>query len=210
MSQRYALTKKIEALDLVDKLDGDMRAAREQLDIPLATLANWRAQEDELRRAYNQRRRRQRDRLFVDLQLEMLNRGQNLLDMMSDDKLAKAPVNQLASALGSLVSHALKLADVIEESQEEKELVIRHEYYTDGELRDAPPWPANRARARREVHGGGLRPALGQDNPGQNGHAGAGDARSHTSLVAGADIHDGQPGLARPETSRQAHIAFED
>ena len=210
MSRRYALKKKIEALDLTDNLDGDMRAAGDQLDVPLTTLANWRAQEDELRRAYNQRRRRQRDRLFVDLQLEMLNRGQSALDMMSDEKLAKAPLNQLASALGSLVSHALKLADVIEETQEENELVIRHEYYTDGELRDAPPWPAYGEGAGGALHDSGLRAPLGQDNAGQNGHVGAGAGKAPTSLVAGADFHDGEPGLARPEASHQAHIAFAD
>lgn len=210
MTRRYSLDAKIEALNLIDRLDGNIAAASDGLEISMNSLAKWRAQESTLRKAYDQRRQRERARLFSDLQLEMLERGKAIVSQLDDQRLEKAPLNQLATALSSLVGSALKLSDVIEEFHEDRELVIRHEYFYDGQVQDAPPWADRGDGEPRAFQGGRLREALGQDHSGQNGHPGSSILAGHARLVADADSIDGEPGLAGFEGSRYAHSTGEN
>lgn len=204
MSRRYSLRSKIEALNEIDEHDGDLARVSEFLEVPEATLRNWRGAEDDLRRQFRKKQRRQRDRLALNLQVEMLERGKLILARLDAETLSKAPLNQLATALGSLVGNALKLEEVIEDIEEEEEQVIRFEYYYDGEVQDAPPWSGASAGRPRAVQGGRLREALGQDRAGQNGAAGDGNHGAEARLVAGANSADGEPGMARLESDRSA------
>lgn len=198
MDCRNVLDKKIDALDQIDRMDGDIAAISDALRIPENDLRDWLRDEEELRRQHGLRRQRQVDRLAVDLQHDMLTRAQAILKQLEGDKVTKAPLNQLASAAGSLVSYALKLADAIEEIDEtqEKDRVVQFVYGSPGAVHDAPPWADSREAASRAIQSGGLRPALGQDRAGQNGHSGARDLARAADLVAGADAADGEPGLA--------------
>ena len=200
MSRRYSLKTKINALNEIEEHDGDVARVAEFMEIPARTLGRWLRDERDLRRRYRKKRYRQRERLTIDLQFEMLERSKSILARMDEDRLAKAPLNQLATALGSLVSHALKLEEVIEDIDDEEEQVIRFEYYYDGEVQDAPPWSGASEGRARAVQGGGLRQALGQDRAGQNGAAGDGNHTAEARLVAGADCDDGEPGMARSES----------
>lgn len=192
----YPLDTKIEVLNEIDRQDGNFAEVGKAFQIAFTTLKKWRAQESELRRQYKQRQARERDRLLVDMQMDMIKRGKDALAQIDKKMLEGAPLNQLTSAISSLMSQALKLSDVIEEIHDEKELVIRHEYFIDGELRDAPPWAASREEALATVYGGGLREALGQDDAGQNGAAGSCHIVEPPHLVAGADLRNDGPGLA--------------
>lgn len=198
MDCRSTLDKQIEALDQIDQLDGDVAAVSDALRIPERDLREWLRVEDKLRRQHGLRRQRQVDRLAVELQRDMLSRAQSILRRIDDDKLDKAPLNQLASAAGSLVSYALKLADAIEEIDEtqEKGRVVQFVYGSPASPQPAPPWAESREEAWRAIQGGGLREALGQDRAGQNGHSGTRDLGAEADLVAGADAADGEPGLA--------------
>ncbi len=198
MEHRNALDKQIEALDQIDRMDGDVAAVSDARRVPEAELREWLRDEDRLRRAYGLRRQREVDRLAVELQHEMLKRAQNILKQLEGEKLTKAPLNQLASAAGSLVSYALKLAEAIEaiDEDEAQEQVIRFEYSSDGAPAAAPHWADSYEEAWRALQGGGLRPALGQDRAGQNGHSGARDSGAASGVVAGADALDGEPDLA--------------
>lgn len=202
MMRRYALNSKIDALNQIDLYDGDIALVSKLLAIPARTLHSWLQKEEELRRRHRARQKRQRDRLAADLQLEMLERGKLILSRLDEERLDKAPLNQLATSLSSLIAQALKLEEVIEEFDEESERVIRHEYFYDGSVQDAPPWSGASSGSPRALQGGRLRTALGQDRIGQNGAAGGGDALEQADLVAGADLHDGEPGLARSEDER--------
>ena len=202
MTRRYSLSTKINALNEVDEHDGDVARVSEFLEIPTRTLQGWLGVEDDLRRRYRQKQKRQRERLTLDLQFEMLERGKAVLARMDAEALSKAPLNQLATALGSLVNHALKLEEAVEEIDEGEEQVIRHEYYYDGRVQDAPPWAEESDEAPGALQGGGLRAALGQDRAGQNGANGIGDQAGETLLVAGANGDYGEPGLARSEGER--------
>ena len=203
MTRRYSLNSKIDALNQIDHFDGDVALVSNAAAIPSRTLQNWLRQEDDLRRRYRQRQIRQRERLKVNLQLEMLERGKSILAQMDDETLEKAPLNQLAAALSSLVSQALKLEEVIGDIDEAEERVIRHEFFYDGQVQDAPPWAGASAGSPRAVQGGRLREALGQNGAGQNDAAASGIGGAETGLVAGADLLDGEPGLARLEDKRQ-------
>lgn len=201
MSRRYSLKTKISALNDIEEHDGDVARVAEFLEIPARTLGRWLHEEDELRSRHRKKRSRQRERLTIDLQFEMLERSKSILARMDEDRLAKAPLNQLATALGSLVSQALKLEEVIEDiDDEEEEQVVRFEFYYDGEVQDAPPWAGAGVGTPRAVQGGRLREALGQNRAGQNGASAANGLGQEARLVVGADGDDGEPGLARSES----------
>ncbi len=204
MTRKYSLDTKIDALNQIDRHDGDVALVSDLLEIPERTLRGWQGLEGELRNRHRKRQGRQRDRLAVALQLEMLERGQAILRRMDEETLAKAPLNQLASALGALVSHALKLEEAIEEIDEQEEKVIRFEYFYDGAVQAAPPWAGASEGFDRSLQSSGLWEALGQDGAGQDDIAAAGAGGEATRLVAGADPADGEPGLARFESEREA------
>ncbi len=199
MSRRYSLETRIDALNQIDQHDGDAALVGDVLEIPVATLRSWLAKESDLRSAYEARRQRQYERLKRDLQSDMLLRGKDILAQLDAERLAKAPLNQLTAALGSLVTHALKMEEATQPRAEDDERVIRVEYYYDGQVQDAPPWAGASDGRPRAVQSGGLRTPLGQDRAGQNGAAAAGAATGAARMVAGAHHHDGQPGMARPE-----------
>ena len=204
MTRKYSLDTKIEALNQIDRHDGDVALVSDLLEIPERTLRGWQGHEGELRNRHRKRQRRQRDRLAVALQLEMLERSQAILRRMDEETLAKAPLNQLASALGALVSHALKLEEAIEELDEPEEKVIRFEYFYDGAVQAAPPWAGASEGFDRSLQSSGLWEALGQDGAGQDDIAAAGAGGEAARLVVGADPADGEPGLARLESEREA------
>ena len=202
MSRRYSLKTKINALNEIDEHDGDVARVAEFLEIPARTLQRWLHNEDDLRRRYRLKRQRQRDRLTLDLQFEMLERGKTILARLDAETLSKAPLNQLATALGSLVNHALKLEEAVEDLDEGEEKVVRFEFYYDGQVQDAPPWSGASAGTPRAVQSGRLREALGKDRAGQNGASAEYGVGQETRLVAGANGDDGGPGLARLESER--------
>lgn len=203
MTRRYSLITKINALNEIDEHDGDLARVGELLEIPKRTLHRWLVDEADLRRSYRERQKRQRDRLTLDLQCEMLERGKSILARMDADSLSNAPLNQLATALGSLVNHSLKLDEVIEETDEAEEKVIRHEFYYDGQVQDSPPWAEDSDEASGALQGGRLRAALGQDRVGQNGASAQFGKGQETRLVAGPDLPDGGADLEGSEEQRE-------
>ena len=203
MKRRYSLNAKINALNQIDQLDGDLAFVSRQLGIPAKTLEKWRAREPELRHCYQERQWRYLDRLRFDLHAQMLERVAAILERMDDSAIAKAPLNQLNDALASLLSHIRKFEESEQDLETPHETIKRAEFYYDGQVQDAPPWAGASAGQPRAVQGGRLRPPLGQDRIGQNGASGRGSLVAETDLVAGADLHDGQPGLARLESQRQ-------
>ena len=91
MSRRYSLLTKINALNEIDEHDGDLARVSEFLEIPPRTLQRWLRDEKDLRRAYRTKLRRQRDRVTLDLQSDMLARSQSILARLDAETLAKAP-----------------------------------------------------------------------------------------------------------------------
>ena len=198
MANRYHLDLKIKMLNEIDKNDGEVTGVSSDSKIPVRTLRGWLRDERDLRRKYRARQQRRAQRLAEDMLLRMLDRGEAILERMDDRRLDKAPLNQLASALGALVANALKLEEVMDDGDAEEEKVIRFEHVYDGALHETPPWAGASEGFDRSLQGSGVWEALGEDGVGQADDTGGG-AESETLLVAGADAADGEPGLARFE-----------
>ena len=195
MANRYHLDEKIKALNAIDRNDGEVKRISKDSNIPERTLRDWLRDEKNLRRQYRKRRQRHAQRLAEDLLLDMLERGQEILARMDIEKLEKAPLSQLTSALGALIANAMKLEEVMDEGDAGEEKVIRFEHYYDGAVQEAPPWAGASEGFDRSLQGSGVWEALGEDGVGQADDTGGG-AGGETLLVAGADAADGEPGLA--------------
>ena len=204
MANRYHLDLKIKALNEIASNDGDVSLVSRNSKIPARTLRDWLRDERELRRQYQARRRREAQRRVDDLQLAMLERVEKILSRMNDETLDKAPLNQLASALGALVGNALKLEEVRDDGVAEEDRVIRFEHYYDGAVQETPPWAGASEGFDRSLQGSGVWEALGEDGVGQADDTGGG-AEAEALLVAGADAADGEPGLARFESEYAAN-----
>jgi len=212
MARRYTLDTKVDALNQLDLQDGDLLMTSDTLAIPVSTLRDWRKKEDDLRDAYNAKQRRHLRRLKADLQTDMLERGLAIVERMDDETLDNAPLNQLTSALGSLVNHALKLEEVIDETdeQEDKEQVYRIEYYTDGRLTNAPPWAEDSDESSSEIQSGRLRETLGQDRSGQDTVNRERDERQEAWVVARPDVSNVESGLAGFEEESEERNWYHD
>lgn len=195
----YSLETKIRALNQLEQCDGDAAAVSAALNIREGTVRRWRRSEEELRRRHSVKQAKALKRVKVDLLTKMLERGQELLALMDAEALEKAPLNQLASALNVLVTHALKIEETIGGIDDEREKVVRFEYYYDDEVQDAPPWTGASEGRPRAVQGSLLREALGEDGVGEVSAGGAGADGGDSRLVAGADASDGEPSVARLE-----------
>jgi len=83
-------------------------------------------------------------------------------------KVEAAPLNQVSSALSTVLDELRQLESPHDANQEQ---VIRWEFVYDGAVRDAPPWAANGYGAPGPFPGAGVRSALGQDRTGQGSDA---------------------------------------
>lgn len=201
MARRYTLDTKIDALNQLDQLDGDILLGSETLKIPVGTLRDWLRHEDDLRRSHRDKQERHLSRLKAELQTTMLEKGLDIVARMDDETLDKAPLNQLATALGALVNHALKLEEDIDDNheQEEKEHIVRFEYYYEGEVHDAPPWARDRNESSGTFQDSSVRETLGE-NTSSEAHRTNGDLRARSAwLVVDPNSSDGDSGMAGME-----------
>ena len=198
MKRRYTLDAKINALNQLDCLDGDLALASRQLNIPAKTLEKWRAKELDLRRDYRERSNRRLDRLTFELRLKALDRCAHLLDQMNQKTLEKASLNQLNSAFNTLLNQALRLKEVTEEIEDQQK-TIRFEHLYDGQTQEAPPWARTGDEEPRPLQSRGLRTPLGENGTGADGHPDRGHHPGQTLLVDHPDLPDGRSSLARLE-----------
>lgn len=210
MARRYTIETKIHALNQLDQYDGDMLRISKELTIPVSTLTTWRTKEADIRRNYRQKNQQQVTHLKSELQVQMFDMSQNILKYMDDDTLSKAPLNQLASAIGSLVNHALKLEEAIEETDEQEEKIVRFEYFYDGKVQDAPPWAGASEGLPRKVQGSCVRETLGEDGAGQDSTIGERDSKSDAWVVASTNLPDVQSPLDGIEDEYQERDWYHD
>ena len=121
MATRYRRADKINALNLIDSLDGDRTAASAQLNIPAKTLQKWTAAEDELRANFSDYQKRHFDRLLPELHLTMLERAVAVVKHLNDAKLAEASASQLAYTLNILANHIVRLQEIANAASPEPE-----------------------------------------------------------------------------------------
>ena len=208
MPKRYRLDTKIEALDLLDQLDGDLQRVKSRLNIPVKTLQKWTAAEEQLRTRFLGQQDRRFDRLLSDLHLKLLERALAILDHLDDDTLADASATQLAYALNTEVSHAVRLEEIAYQidqaaATQNQNDSIRLEFVRHGGDQPRPSWAIGNPSAPRPLQSSGLRTPLGQNRTRQDRNPPPRPAAQSSLLVAGAHQTDDEPNLARPEEQPQ-------
>jgi transposase-like protein len=203
MSRRYTPEEKAEALDVLASCEGDAAQASRRTGIPAQTLRRW--------VKAHQEQRPDRLRSHLERAHERLAEDALRLSKAINDQIEGAPLNQLATALGAVVDRFLKLDEQIAKmvADNQGEQVIRVEYkYPDGTLHDRPYWARNNPEYTSPFQSGRVREALREDGDRQAGHRTNGLSGGDL-LVAGADLSDGQPGLARLEDDAGGFAAFD-
>lgn len=196
MARRYSTEDKRAALTQLDS-GADMQSVSAQFGVRPATLRLWQQQNAEARES----------RLRAEicrLEERLIENTHKLLDGM-DGMIENAPLNQRATALGIFIDRYLKLDEHLahtqneNEAQDETDGTIRIEYrYPDGSIHRAPPWAGDDSGYDGPISRGGLWPSVRQNGDGQNPDSRTRPAR-RTGVVAGTDLRDGEPSVARFE-----------
>ncbi|MEO1167026.1 MAG: hypothetical protein AAFV98_24815 [Chloroflexota bacterium] len=133
-------------------------------------------------------------------QKKMADKIIKLVDALTDDKIDKSPLNQIASALGVVTDRFLRIHDAKQIEDTPNDHPIRIEYYdaTTGKVGDAPPWTTTNPDDGQPLHGGFLRTTVRQNGTGETHRDGTGIS-GNDGLVARTHISDGESRLARPE-----------
>ena len=203
MTGKYTPEEKSNALDVIAFCDGDLTEARKRTGIPVRTLRRWVSAHRE--------QRPDRLRARIERAHEQLAEDTLRLAKAIASQIEGAPLNQLATALGAVVDRYLKLDEQLVHMKLENkgEQVIRVEYqYPDGSLHARPHWARNNPEYTSPFQSSRVREALREDRDRQTGHHANGLYGSDL-LVVGADLPDGQSGLARFEDDPAGLAAFD-
>lgn len=196
---QYSLDDKIRALDALWDADGNISATARATGYPKGALRRWRDHESDLRRAYVMRLQTASTRKMLNAQHQMAEKALQLIGAMTGKTIHDAPLNQLTSALGTLVDRYLKLQEMTV-YDEQLEQVVRFEFrHPDGSLQSSPYWATDDRGTSSAVQSRGLRSALGQDRTGEDYINGESLPSWSGDVVAGTDLRDGDAGLARFE-----------
>lgn len=196
MGRHYTQEERDAALRAVDT-HGSLSAASRATGIAAPTLKRWRDARDRQQATSTQA---QIDAARAQLATDTLKLARAI-----EGAINGAPLNQLSTALGTVVDRLLKLEEYAAGyAQAGKEQVIRVEYkYPDNSIHDAPPWAGGDPGVEGSVPGGGVRTPVRQDGGRQADHHGAG-AKGQDDLVAESDVSNGKHRLARPEVYPRA------
>ena len=183
-------TKQQKQAALTALITDTVKQVSEETGIAPATLRRWRRKHKATRK---QRHAAKQERLHETLG----NNAIQIVDTMQD-KIADAPLNQLATALNAVVDRYLKLDEKLAEQEaQNEEKVVRFEYIMpDGEVYDAPPWTMDDFHVPNPLSSGGLREAVWEDGDSQTDHRGESLSDGDDLLVAGPDVPNGRGSLA--------------
>jgi hypothetical protein len=204
----YTLEQKIEALKRLDE-QGDLAAVSREKKISVETLRQWRREAEAIRAEQRRRHQASTELTMSKVSEKLAETSLKIVEaMQKPDVIDKAPLNQLAAALGVLVDRYMKLAG---ETTEHGEQVVRIEYvYPNGTIADAPPWAGSNPEVERPLPGGGVRQALRQDRTGENAPDRQRHPARHANVVARAHVSDGEPGLAGFEDDDGERLRYDD
>ena len=143
MPATYTLDLKIEALNLLDRHDGDFRLVKERLQVPLKTLRGWRSSEQELRSRFNDRQWRYFSNIKLELLTDMLESSRNVMKKIKSGDHEGSTISQLAYLLITLLNHSIQLErnfeDIALEAQSETEETDGMRYVYEDDLLAFPP-----------------------------------------------------------------------
>ena len=173
MPATYTLDNKIEALNLLDRHDGDFRQVQSILKIPLKLLRDWRANQVKLRHKHEDRQYSYFVTIKLELMTDMWETSRDIMKKIKSGNHEGSSLSKLAYVLSTLLHHANKLEDNFEDTtppqQNEAEQPNRIRYVFEEEGQDAPPpWPAAAPQMPVQPQSGGVRAALQQIGVGAN------------------------------------------
>ena len=188
----YTEEDKRAALDLLHRNGGDTKATSAETGIRVPTLKKW---------AQSQRAQ-QMERLHENVQDLHLQLARNALHLAQaiDGAIDGAPLNQLATALGTVIDRFLKIEEHLSQLDDQtSEQVIRVEYKDpDGSIHNTPLWARGDPDQPTAIQGRGVRQALWQDGDWEDDRR-AGSPEREGLLVARPDLSNGDASLARSE-----------
>ncbi len=191
MARIYTLHEKIAALDHI--ADEGLTATSRRLKIPLTHLRHWQKDVLLLRRQMADEQKERAALCIAQAQMAMAEASLRLVSALDEERIAKAPLNQIASALGVVVDRYLKLAGDTEPAEQ----VIRFEYVTpDGVTAPAPPWADDDSEIDGAVSRRGVWAAFRQDGTGEAGTDRQSVRAWRSDLVARPHIPHGESGVA--------------
>lgn len=192
----YTLAQKIDALDMLAECE-TLTEAAEKTGINASTLSAWRSHERDLRREHNQRLSAIARRKMLQAQHQLAERTADILAAMDEQRISKAPLNQLSSALGVLIDRYLKLQETVTED-DNGEQTFRFEFvYPDGTVHDAPPWTTLDSGEDGTFYSRDLWAAIWKNRVSQGIVDGQSLPSWYEDMVASADVSDGGASMAR-------------
>ena len=142
MQAAYTLDTRIEALNLLNRLDGDFQRVKERLKIPLKTLRGWRSSEREIRRRFEDREYRHFASIKLELLRDMLETSRDIMKIIKSGEHKGVTLSQLAYTLSTLLNQAHRLEESFEDlppdAQLETEQPNRMRFIYEDDLPDAP------------------------------------------------------------------------
>ena len=207
MQASYTLDTKIEALNLLDRHDGDFQLVRSLLEIPLKTLRGWRVDQDKLRRRFEDRQYRHFANIKLELLKDMFETSRDIMKKIKSGDHEGSTASQLVYALSTLLNQANQLEDSFEDlppdPQNPEELPNRIEIVYDHQAQDAPPKATELPQQPRPPQSLGLRAALERIGIGTNQHPESPPPGALTLLMDRPHLQNREAKVARSGKKRK-------
>ena len=189
--------KKMETIWLLR--DHTLADASKKSKVSISTIQKW---QDDYEQIHDDFHRYLDDESVHKLMLaqnNIANKITLLLESMTEEKVASAPLNQLSSALGVLIDRFLRIQDA-KDIEKDTDNTFRVEYHdaTTGNVSHAPPWAEDDSTEGETLHNSFMWQTLRENGTGEAGHTGNGRTGDE-GLVARTHLSDGESGLARFE-----------
>lgn len=196
-NKTFTNQEKLQALQALETRSYEEVA--QEWGVSVGSLRNWMRRRDKLREAYLAELREKSAEKMALVQNQLAEKALDVLAAMDEDRIARAPLNQLSSALGTLIEKFLKLQEEPQQS-EAAEQVVRFEFrHPDGSLRETPYWAASSGAESGAVQGAGLRQTLRQNGASQDDAARERGLSWDENVVARSYVSDGESGVAGRE-----------
>ncbi|MGB7342428.1 MAG: hypothetical protein WBC91_26255 [Phototrophicaceae bacterium] len=168
--------------------------------IPTRTIRKWQLNYEQIKAEYEKYMHDEGIHKLMIAQNRMADKIDDLVNAITHEKIEKAPLNQITSALGVVVDRFIRIHDAKEVEETPHDHTFRIEYYdaTTGKVSATPSWAEDHRLDESDVHSSFLWQTLWENRTSEAGHHGNGISRED-DLVARTDISDGESRLARPQ-----------
>jgi len=214
MQATYTLDTRIEALNLLDQLDGDFHRVNDRLKIPLKTLRGWRSSEKELRRRFEDREYRHFANIKLELLKDLFETSRDFMKKLKSGEHEGITVSQLVYALSTLLNQAHQLEESLEDlppnAQMESEQSARLVYVAHDNLPSAPPRAAGSPEKPGALQSIGVREKLetfliGADRDPEAGPPGTDAPPTGRPLLPDGERDPARSGKGRQTPKRRRH-----